>query len=267
MARAILMGAFGGSLWATAFCAQVLPDLLRWFVGLVGLVILLELWHRAANRHESAHAAWGSFAFGLAAFSGGCHWIYHAVHIVAGHPPGLAVVCVAVLAAIMGLWHALGGYWVARMAPRGSVLTLVAVLPATFIVIEWLRGWVLGGFPWLSAGYLAGPAFAGTGAAPLAALGGVYFLGWITALLAAVCLMVTRRNLSGDRRGLGLILLFSAALMQLPHGEAAESTLWRPADRSPLSGSGSGAASHAENTMPRPSGPLTLLNGEREFHD
>lgn len=51
------------------------------------------------------------------------------------------------------------GLFVRIAGPREPVWQFLAVLPALWVVVEWLRGWLLTGFPWLSLGYgqLEGP--------------------------------------------------------------------------------------------------------------
>ncbi len=37
---------------------------------------------------------------------------------------------------------------------RRSPWLLLLVAPAVWVLVEWLRGWVLTGFPWLAIGYI-----------------------------------------------------------------------------------------------------------------
>ena len=216
--RTIPTGAAGGLLWAAAFCFYPEWTLVRWFIGLAGLILLLSLWSgkRAARRPGAAAA--GSFAFGMCAFSTGCYWIYHSVRIVNGGPVALAIALVVLLAALMGFWYALGGYWAARMQPKKSRVALLLMLPCVLVLSEWLRGWVFTGFPWLSAGYLTAPVFAGRIPSLLAPLGGMYLVGLATAWLAGACLFFWRTAPSRATRTLGLLLLLggAAGLGQIP---------------------------------------------------
>ena len=214
----IAIGAFGGLLWAAAFSIFIDWPLVRWFTGLAGLVLLLSLWAGKRPGINPKAAAAGSFAFGLFAFSIACHWIYHSVRIVNGGPVALAVTLVVLLAALMGCWYALGGYWAARIQSGKRWLTLLMVLPSVLVVTEWLRGWVFTGFPWLNAGYLTGPVFAGKWPAVLAPLGGVYLVGWVTACLAGACLLVIRSRAGVGKRAIGLLVLVAgvAGLGQIP---------------------------------------------------
>ena len=211
MNRTIPTGALAGLLWAAAFCFYPEWTLVRWFIGMAGLTLLLSLWsgERAAGSPRAAAA--GSFAFGLCAFSAACYWIYHSVRIVSGGPVALAVALVVLLAAVMGCWYALGGYWAARMQLKRPWVALLVVLPCVLVLTEWLRGWVFTGFPWLSAGYLTAPVFAGRIPSMPASLGGMYLVGLTTALLAGACLLVWRSAPGLMLRGLGLVLLLGGA--------------------------------------------------------
>ena len=209
--RTIPTGALAGLLWAAAFCFYPEWTLVRWFIGLAGLTLLLSLWSGERAAESPRAAAAGSFAFGLCAFSAGCYWIYHSVRIVSGGPVALAVALVVLLAAVMGGWYALGGYWAARMQPKRPWIALLVVLPCVLVLTEWLRGWVFTGFPWLSAGYLTAPAFAGRIPAMLAPLGGMHLVGLTTALLAGACLFLWRSAARLPVRATGLLLLLGGA--------------------------------------------------------
>ena len=216
--RAIFTGALAGLLWAAAFCFYPEWAELRWFVGMAGLALLLSIWsgERAAARPWASAA--GGFAFGLCAFSAGCYWIYHSVRIISGGPVALAVALVALLAAIMGCWYALGGYWAARMQPKKPWVALLLVLPAVLVLSEWIRGWAFTGFPWLSAGYLTTPIFAGRIPTLLAPLGGIYLVSLVTAMLAGASLLVWRKASRPLVRVLGFLALLggAASLGQIP---------------------------------------------------
>ncbi len=218
MKRMLLTGAGGGLLWAAAFTIHAAWPLLRWLCGLAGLMLLMSLWTGSRARQRPGAVSAASFAFGLVAFAVACHWIYYSVRIVNGGPVALAAALVVVLAALMACWYALGGYWAARMAPHRSWMAPVVVLPSVLILGEWLRGWAFTGFPWLSAGYLSGPVFAGKWPAILAPAGGTYLIGWLTAILAGACLLALRANMGALRRwGLVAALLGGvAALGWLP---------------------------------------------------
>jgi apolipoprotein N-acyltransferase len=56
------------------------------------------------------------------------------------------------LVLIMSAYCAAAGWIISRLA-EGSARRLLFVGPAAWVTIEWLRGWLMSGFPWLAAGY------------------------------------------------------------------------------------------------------------------
>ena len=65
-----------------------------------------------------------------------------------------------------------------RAKPSGYL-----IFAAAFGLSEWLRNWVLSGFPWNSYGYTWTGWLA---VAQLASVGGAFFLSWLTVLLSAL---------------------------------------------------------------------------------
>jgi len=120
--------------------------------------------------------------FGCGYFGFGVYWIYNSLHdfgmappLVAGGITGLLVVYLALFPAVaFACWHA-----ARRRYPRAAFW----LLPLFWFGVEWLKGWLLTGMPWLSLGYsqIDSPL---AGFAPLI---GVYGIGALCVLMA-VCL-------------------------------------------------------------------------------
>ncbi len=110
---------------------------------------LLLMWEGASPRR----AAWLSFAFGSGTFLAGTYWLYTSIHVFGQAPLWVAILLMLSLVAIMGAYHALVGYIAARWFPRSGLLRWLVAVPALWVTVEWLRGWVLSGFPWLALGY------------------------------------------------------------------------------------------------------------------
>lgn len=92
------------------------------------------------------------------------------------------------LVAIMGAYHALVGYVAARWLPRGGISLWLLGMPALWVLVEWLRGWILSGFPWLALGYSQIDSWL-AGYAPV---GGVYLLSLLVAVSAGALLLLIR---------------------------------------------------------------------------
>lgn len=164
-----------------------------WPVGLASVAVLFALW-LGDNR---ARAAWHGFLFGLGLFGVGASWTYISLHTFGGMPPALAAFCVLLLVAALALFPAAAGFIQAvggdKTAGR-KVARAALVMPGAWVAVEWLRGWLFTGFPWLTAGY----AFLDTPLAGWAPLGGVYAVSLAALFTAgAVAAVVAGRGWHG----------------------------------------------------------------------
>jgi len=137
------------ALAAGALLACAFAPLGWWPLAILCPAILMYLWQRSSPRE----AAWTGFWFNVGTFAAGTYWLYISIHIFGGAPIWLALIIMTALVAIMGLYHALLGYFVARWLPKEGVLRFLVGMPAAWLLIEWWRGWFLSGFSWLSLGY------------------------------------------------------------------------------------------------------------------
>ena len=114
-------------------------------LSLAGLLwsIGAATWKRAFRR---------GFLFGMAEFLAGVYWIYISLHEMGGVSGLVAVFMVLVLVAIMALYSAVACALAAAWSPPGWQRSLL-LFPAAWVFLEWMRGWFLSGFPWLSLGY------------------------------------------------------------------------------------------------------------------
>ena len=137
------------ALLAGSFCVFGYAPYGIYAIPVLALAVLFALWLRAGSART---AAWMGFAFGLGFFSTGIGWIYVALHDYGDMPMLLAFPATMLFAAFLALFPALVGYAQARFrAPNWS--RAIGVMPATWILIEWLRGMIFTGFPWLTLGY------------------------------------------------------------------------------------------------------------------
>ncbi|MDH5227180.1 MAG: apolipoprotein N-acyltransferase, partial [Gammaproteobacteria bacterium] len=109
---------------------------------------LFLLWHGVTPRE----AAWRGFLFTGGTFLAGTYWLYHSIHLVGQAPIWIALFLMLGLVAIMATYTAAIGYAIARWAPRSGALHWLFLLPAFWVLAEWVRGWFLSGFPWLALG-------------------------------------------------------------------------------------------------------------------
>jgi len=152
-----------------------------WPIAILAPAVLFWLWDGVSPRR----AASLGFAFGSGTFAAGTYWLYISINGFGKAPAWLALALMVALVALMALYPALLGYLANRFMPsRGAVRWLVG-LPAGWTLLEWVRGWFLSGFGWLSLGYSQTDSWL-AGWAPV---GGIYTLsGWLALMAGALAM-------------------------------------------------------------------------------
>jgi apolipoprotein N-acyltransferase len=150
-----------------------------WPLALLAPAVLFWLWQDATPRR----AATLGFFFGCGTFVAGTYWLYISIHGFGKAPVWLALALMAALVALMASYTALLGYVAARWFPAKGALRWLVALPAGWVLLEWLRGWLLSGFGWLSLGY----SQTDTWLAAWAPIGGIYLLSaWLLVMAGAL---------------------------------------------------------------------------------
>ena len=175
----LLLAAAAGAATAFAFAPFGLFAL-----AILGPALLFLLWEEATPRE----AAKSGFLFGAALFGAGTWWIYTAVHDFGQAPVWLAAILMIGLLAIKGTYYALLGWLVPRIARDATTLRALVVLPAAWVLMEALRGWLFTGFPWLELGY----AHSDNPLAALAPVGGIHLVTVATVVTAGALLVLLR---------------------------------------------------------------------------
>jgi apolipoprotein N-acyltransferase len=187
-------------------------------LALATFAVLVHLWSAAAPRR----AFWQGFWFGAGLFGAGVSWIYVSLSQFGGMPPPLAALATVLFCALLAAFTGAAGWLQARI-PAAPVLRAGLLIPAAWTLAEWLRSWVLTGFPWLSAGYAA----VGWPLQGYAPLGGVFAVSFLTLVLAGLTWNVVMRR----RRALSLALLVGIAVA----GEALRYAQWTAPAGEPVS--------------------------------
>src|SRR5450759_3830814 len=118
-------------------------------IPVLALAVLFTLWLRADSPRAAALLG---FSFGLGLFGAGIDWIYIALHDYGDMPMLLALPATMLFSAFLALFTALAGYAQARFPVVNGLRTML-VMPAAWVSVEWLRGMIFTGFPWLTLGY------------------------------------------------------------------------------------------------------------------
>lgn len=141
------------------------------------------------------------FLFGLGCFGVGVSWVFVSIDQFGGGPVAAAVVTAGfvVVLSVFPALTAAGG----RLLPVGAWgrqgWTVLFLLPALWVLLEWVRSWLFTGFPWLLLGYAA----LDTPLASIAPVGGVYALSLVLAVTGGTLAWLLLRP--GWRRALVVV--------------------------------------------------------------
>ncbi len=197
----------------TVFCAGLLAvtGFAPWslFPSVVfALAVLFLTWQRTP---EKGAAAWLGFIFGMGLLTGVLDWIYIALHDYGDMSFLPALAASLLFIAVSAALPAFAGWLQARFhAPVW--LRLVLIMPALWVMTEWLRGLLFTGFPWLTLGYSQVPTSLLAGYAPIIGVYGVSLVVAVSAGLLALLWQV-RWSKQGRAALLALVLLWGVGAM------------------------------------------------------
>lgn len=121
-------------------------------------------------------------AFGMGFFLTGVSWVFVSLSVFGGMPWWLAGPAAFLFCTVMALFPMVAGYLFKRFQP--DALWRQALLFAALIAtVDWLKGWIFTGFPWLTVGYSQAAPSPLAGYAPLL---GVHGLSLLVALSGAL---------------------------------------------------------------------------------
>jgi apolipoprotein N-acyltransferase len=214
IAPAFLQRRYVGS--AVAFIAGVVLALSfapfgLWPLAILMPALLIWMWDGATPRRAAALGFW----FNAGTFTVGTYWLYISLRLIGGAPIPLALLLMAGLVAVMGAYHALLGWFVARYLPERGALRWLVGIPGAWLFIEWWRSWFLSGFGWLALGYAHTDNWLGS----LAPLVGQYGLGFLSVLLAGALVALLQGAARERRVASACIVLAFAAGFLLRHQE------------------------------------------------
>lgn len=155
-------------------------------------VLLAWLFYQVGLGSSVKRATLLGWAFGFGWSVGAMFWLYTFMTRFAHLPAILGAIGIVLLGLYMGLFGAFAAGSAAWLRQRWSLplaAFVLLVLPTTWGVSEWMRGWVFTGFPWSVSGY-AHDTSPLAGYAPLV---GVYGIGVLVALCGGCLVLLTQR--------------------------------------------------------------------------
>lgn len=155
-----------------------------WPLQIISLALLSGLLLRDGNAaFTRKQTVWLAWAYGFAWLTAGVGWLVIAMTVYGGLPGLLSVLALMLLTAALSIYLAAAAYalhWLRQRWQLSALVTALLIMPTLWTVAEWLRIWLLTGFPWVLSGY----AHTNSPLAGFAPVIGVLGLCWLNALLA-----------------------------------------------------------------------------------
>lgn len=156
------------------------------WIAVLSPALLLGLWLNTSP-HEAFRRGWW---YGLGFFGVGASWIYVSIHQYGNTNLFAASLLTFIFVAFLGLFPAVQGYLLQKIAPdsdrqgyfSGLILKAMLYFPVSWVFAEWVRSWILTGFPWLQLGH----SQVDSGLSGFAPVIGVFGVTAIVALLSGL---------------------------------------------------------------------------------
>ncbi|AOY87064.1 apolipoprotein N-acyltransferase [Marinobacter salinus] len=149
-----------------------------WWLGPVSILLIL-LVTVPLHPGKLFKAGW---LIGLGLFGSGASWVYISISEHGNTSIPVSILLTVLFVSGLAIFHGLAFWFWGKLAKKSPVRRLI-LFPAIWILGDWLRGWLLTGFPWLYLGtaHTDGPL---AGLAPLVGVHGITL--WITVTGAAL---------------------------------------------------------------------------------
>ena len=211
--------------------------------SVIAILSLAWLFYTVLNSTPRDAGLFG-YAFGFGMFGVGVNWLHISINLFGGVNLVGALIITFTLVAFLSLYPALITFVYQRLFPDKGILPLIIVMPALWVLSEWLRSSIFTGFPWLNIGY----SQIDTPISSLAPLIGHHGVSWFTVFIATslVAMSLATRKMQTILVGvffiswLGIFLLngihwttdkksdISVALVQ---GAIPQEIKWKPEQR------------------------------------
>ena len=193
-----------------------------WWLGPVSVALILLCCLPLASQ-KLFRAGW---LVGLGLFGSGASWVYISISEHGNTSMPLAIILTVIFVAGLALFHGLA-FWAWGKLAKDSIIRRLLLFPAVWILGDWVRGWLLTGFPWLYLGtaHVDGPL---GGFAPLVGVHGVTFLVTVTGGAAIASWWLARNT-----RYASAAIVAVVALLPWLTGPAVSTAQWTTLDEEP----------------------------------
>jgi apolipoprotein N-acyltransferase len=115
--------------------------------------LTLILFFLLLQKQPPKRSALIGFFYGLGMFGTGISWVHVSIDTFGGMPKIASMFLMCLLISYLALYPALFGYLFNRFNRQRPFHQLLLSGPVIWLVLDWIRGWLFTGFPWLWMGY------------------------------------------------------------------------------------------------------------------
>lgn len=152
-----------------------------WPISFLSLAAFFSLLPRLTAKQ----AFRAGLAYGYGVYGFGVSWVYVSLSTYGGMPLWMGVIAVLGFAGLLASFIAMASA-ASVYAFRGKYILMA--IPFAWLVFEWMKSWVLTGFPWLDLGYTQTP----TWLISWGAIGGVYLVSLMVCSIAVLIVVLVR---------------------------------------------------------------------------
>ncbi|MDR9830677.1 apolipoprotein N-acyltransferase [Vibrio sp. FNV 38] len=105
------------------------------------------------DQRSTKQSAWLGWLWGFGSFATGISWVHVSIDTFGGMPKIASLFLMTLLVSYLACYPALFAALASRFFPKTNLSRYALAIPALWLITDWLRGWVMTGFPWLWMGY------------------------------------------------------------------------------------------------------------------
>jgi apolipoprotein N-acyltransferase len=123
----------------------------QWWVlypSIIGLFLLLQQVQKSTQHYFLV-----CFTFSISMFIATIHWIYVSMDLFGGMPLIVSALLIILLCAYLALFPTVALWASIRFQWLSDTTRYLLVIPVLWLISDWLRGYILTGFPWVYLGY------------------------------------------------------------------------------------------------------------------
>lgn len=188
---------------------------------IISILMLLWVYETSLSKNRKIYLHLGIACFAMGYFSAQLYWIFYSLNYIINTGFIIAVIAQLAFSVVMAFFISLAFFIFDYFRTKSLEINYLFIFPSCWVLGEWLRGWVLTGFPWCDVGYTQVGNYLLNGYFPVL---GIYGVSWLTLSVIGFLFIVIyqRQNLLGNApqitRSLRLSIVYFMLLAIIGYG-------------------------------------------------